>query len=171
MRRNQLVWGKDFPCVFSIKPVYLRKPEETSMAKIKDSAAAAAKWARRTSNASAEYTEGIKNPRKDWAAETKAAEDNFEQGIIDAIADKRFGKGVARTGTAGWQEAALSKGPARFSAGVQGAEGKYEAGFAPYRTAIENLTLPPRGPKGSAQNIERVKIIADTLHKVKRSRA
>ncbi len=43
----------------------------------------------------------------------------------------------------------------------------YEEGFAPFRTTIANLTLPPRGPKGDPKNINRVSAVASALHKKK----
>ncbi|MCK5292801.1 MAG: hypothetical protein KAR39_12400 [Thermoplasmata archaeon] len=140
------------------------------MAEIKDTQATASKWARRTASATQEYTEGVANPKKDWASETAKAESNYVAGIQKSIANKSFGKGVKRTGTAGWQEAALTKGPARFAAGVQDAEQRYAAGYDPYRQVIANLTLPPRGPKGDPINITRVAMIADALHKAKLAR-
>ncbi len=55
-------------------------------------------------------------------------------------------------------------GPGRYSEGVRAAEPEYRAGFAPYHAVIANTTLPPRGPKGSPENIDRVRAIAEALH-------
>jgi hypothetical protein len=134
------------------------------MAQIKSDQASADKWTRRTQNAGTEYAEGVQNPRSDWASQTKAAEANYEKGVQAAIQRKSFGKGVTKTGTSGWQAAALEKGPSRFAAGVAGATNKYAEGFKPYRETIKNLTLPPRGPKGDPANIQRVAAVAKALH-------
>ena len=40
----------------------------------------------------------------------------------------------------------------------------YNAGFGPYREILERLELPPRGPRGSAVNRKRAKMIQDALH-------
>ena len=39
----------------------------------------------------------------------------------------------------------------------------YQAGFAPYREAISQVTLPPRGPRRAPQNIQRVQAIVTAL--------
>lgn len=137
------------------------------MAEIKSAGAAADKWGRRTSTAGPEYEEGVRNPRKDWAEQTGKAEKNYEAGVQAAIQRKSFGKGVANTGTSGWQAAALAKGPGRFAQGVSGAIDKYRAGFQPFQETIANLALPARGPKGDPNNINRVSVIASALHKKK----
>lgn len=137
------------------------------MAEIKDVTRSAEKWRRRTETAGAEYEEGIRNPRADWADRTAAAEGNYEQGVQAAIQRKSFGKGVRKTGSAGWQEAALAKGPTRFAQGVAQSQDKYENGFRPFAETIAKLTLPPRGPKGDPKNINRVAVIAKALHERK----
>ena len=141
------------------------------MAEIKGTAETAAKWARRAGSAGPEYEEGVRNPRRDWATETKNAEKNYEAGVTAAIQRKSFGKGVSRVGTSGWQTAALEKGPVRYATGVQGAASKYAEGYDPYRQVIAGLKLPDRAPKGDPRNIERVSVIANALHAKKLSLA
>ena len=141
------------------------------MVAIKSTSESASKWARRAGSAGQEYEEGVRNPRKSWAKETKAAEGAYELGVQKSIADKRFGKGVDAAGDAKWQQNAIEKGPQRFTQGVQLAQPAYEAGFAPFRDVIANTTLPPRGPKGDPKNIQRVAILAKNLHDAKIQRA
>ncbi|GAJ20304.1 unnamed protein product, partial [marine sediment metagenome] len=124
---------------------------------IKSTSDIARKFAEVTPGRVSEYTDGVTNPKRDWEAETKAAEDNFEKGITQAIRDKRFGKGVAKAGTAKWQARAIKIGPGRFAEGVAAAGPAYAEGFGPYRDVIAGLTLPPRGPSGDPRNIDRVK--------------
>ena len=139
------------------------------MAAIKDLSRISQKWTRVTSGATQEYTEGIQNPRSDWAANTMKASDAWKQGVQQAASQNRFAKGVRKAGNQTWQQAAIEKGPARFSQGVQLAGDKYEAGFAPYRETISGLQLPPRGPKGDPANIQRVAVVAKALHDKKQS--
>ena len=141
------------------------------MVAIKSTSESAAKWSRRAGNAGPEYEAGVKSPKKDWAAETKAAEDSYEKGVQAAISRKSFGKGVDKKGTAGWQKNAIEKGPSRFQEGVRLAQSDYEKGFAPFRDVIQNLTLPKRGPKGDPANINRVAVISKALHETKIQRA
>jgi len=137
------------------------------MPKIRSAADVAAKWARVTPERAADYEAGVKDPKKDWADETKKSESAFEDGIRKAIADKRFGKGVVKAGTKKWQEGAITKGVARFGPGVAVAEAKYEEGFGPYRDIIEKTVLPKRYAKGDPRNYERVKAMGSALHKAK----
>ncbi|MBA7575227.1 hypothetical protein ES708_17048 [subsurface metagenome] len=134
---------------------------------IKSTSDIARKFAEVTPGRVNEYTDGVTNPKRDWEAETKAAEDNFEKGITQAIRDKRFGKGVAKAGTTKWQARAIKVGPGRFAEGVAAAGPAYAEGFGPYRDVIAGLTLPPRGPSGDPRNIDRVKAVAEALHKKK----
>jgi hypothetical protein len=140
------------------------------MAKIKPLDQTRDKWVRRAGSAQGEYAEGVQNPRADWATQTKAAEKQYEAGVQAGIQRKAFGKGVSRTGTEGWQKAAVEKGPQRYAQGVSVASAAYEEGFAPYRQVIQNTNLPARAPKGDPANIQRVATMAKALHdeKIKR---
>jgi len=128
------------------------------------------KWARVASVSQPEYEEGVRNPRKDWAEATRAAEGNYERGVQGAIQRKAFGKGVGRAGSQKWQNNTLQKGPSRWANGIQISTGNYESGFAPFREVIQRTQLPPRGPKGDPKNIQRVAVLADALHKEKLTR-
>lgn len=121
-------------------------------------------WARRAAAARDEYLDGVQNPRKDWEQETAASAERYEAGLQAAFAENRFEKGVADAGTRKWQQRASSVGPGRFSEGVRGAEPEYRAGFARFHSRIAATDLPPRGPKGSPENLERVRIMAEALH-------
>lgn len=124
-----------------------------------------AKWARVSGLSQESYREGIENPATDWAKATAAAEDNYNKGVTQAIAQKRFGKGVLKAGTSKWQTNALAKGPDRWGQGIRLSENAYQDGFEPFRKVILDTVLPPRGPKGDPKNIERVRVMADALHK------
>lgn len=128
------------------------------------------KWARVAQASQAEYEEGVRNPRKNWAEETAAAEGRYEQGIQKSITDKRFGKGVRKAGQEKWQRNSVEKGVSRWADGIRLSTDNYESGFAPYRTVIENVKLPERGPKGDPKNIQRVAAIATALHAEKLKR-
>ena len=124
-------------------------------------------WKRRSDASTPDYEAGIINPRRDWAASAKAAEDNYNKGVTAAIARKAFGKGVTKAGTEHWQRNALEKGVVRWAQGIGMAKEAYVKGFEPFHRVIQNTTLPPRGPKGDPNNIERVRVMADALHKAK----
>jgi len=130
---------------------------------IKSLTAIKEKWTRVTPGRMADYTLGIKNPRRDWEQETLAAADNWKAGVDAAQAKGLFPKGVKEAGTKKWQDKALKLGPGRFSEGVYEAGDDYERGFAPYREALARATLPPKFPRRDPRNIERVRATVKAL--------
>ena len=123
-----------------------------------------AKWQRVTAGAGQEYAEGVANPTRDWKTQTANANPAYKAGLQKSMAADSFLKGVNTAGTAKWQKGAMEKGPDRFAQGVSLAGDAYTAGFAPYRTVIQGLTLPARGAKGDPANINRVAVVAKALH-------
>ncbi len=134
---------------------------------MKSAADSAKKWARVTPDRQEDYEYGVRNPDKDWATETAAAEPRYEDGIKASIARKAFGKGVKKAGTAKQQEATIAKGIPRWPEGVRQGEDSYRVGFEPYENELRGIKLPPRYPAGDPRNIERVKAVTTGLHKKK----
>ena len=130
----------------------------------KDISTIAAKWANRAQAAGADYTAGVKSTQKDWAGITSASADSWSQGVSQAAADGRFGKGVVNAGTEKWRSAAAGKGATRYPQGVAAGAPAFNSGFAPYLGVIQNVSLPPRSPRGSPNNINRVSAITSALH-------
>lgn len=137
------------------------------MAVIKSAAEVAAKWARVTPGRDADYRAGVERPLRDWQTEAAAANDRYVEAVTTAATAGRFRQGVQAVGTEKWKRGAVQKGTARWGPGVRVAQPDYQAGFAPYRDAIERIELPPRRPAGDPANIERVAAIARTLHELK----
>jgi len=127
----------------------------------------AEKWGRVTPERTIDYESGVRNPLKDWATETKAAESRYEEGVKAAIGRKAFGKGVDRVGTTKQKSKTILKGIPRWAEGVRIAEPDMRKGMEPVVKALEGITLPQRYPTGDPRNIERVRIIQQTLHKLK----
>lgn len=137
------------------------------MPKIRSASDIANKWKRVTPGRTEDYRLGIENPKKDWEDETARAESTYKEAVIKAANEGRFGKGVKAAGTTKWKEGALTKGTLRWGPGIEMGKDNYEKGFAPYRDVIEKVNLPKRYPKGDPRNLERVKAIANALHKAK----
>jgi len=140
------------------------------MPNVKNISRIAEKWMRQSSLSEQSYTEGVQNPRADWATSTAEANDSYKKGIQASIAKDSFIKGVKRAGTSKWQENAIKKGPARWSDGINKSGNAYSDGFQPYLEVIARTQLPKRGPKGDPTNIQRVAVMSKALHdeKVKR---
>lgn len=133
----------------------------------KDIGQIASKWSQRANAATPDYTAGVKNPRKDWAQNTAQAAPAWEQGVAEAVGNKRFERGVSKAGTAKWQAAAISKGSVRYGPGVSQAQPAFAAGFGPVLQIIQGVNLPPRAPAGSPSNAQRITILNDALHRAK----
>lgn len=141
------------------------------MAAIKPLDQVSSKWRRVASGASAEYEQGVTNPRKSWSAATLAAESAYKTGIQNSITRGAFASGVRSAGDTKWQTNAIQKGPMRYSQGIDLSQDNYQTGFEPYHRAISSLNLPARGAKGDPANINRVAVIAKTLHDLKLQRS
>ena len=125
------------------------------------------KWKTITPTRVADYEHGVRNPRADWMTEVAAAMPRWITAMQMQSTWRAYGQGIGNCGTTGWQTAAISKGIPRWGQGVTASGNKYQDGFGPYRDCIANLDLPPRGPAGAPQNLERVRIIAEALHNLK----
>jgi hypothetical protein len=137
------------------------------MAAIKPIEQSTDKWVRRASVAGPDYLQGVQNPRQSWSTAAAAAEANYKAGVTAAANAGRYGIGVKAAGDEKWRNGAVKKGPGRFTEGVAMSRDEWQKGFSPYHSAISNLTLPPRGPKGSPQNIQRVAAIATALRSLR----
>lgn len=137
------------------------------MPPIKDLNKTADLWAKRAAASRDEYLDGVQNPRKDWENATVNASDRHQEGLEESFQRGSFTKGVQKAGTDKWQKKSIKLGPGRFSEGVRAAKGDYRRGFEPFHAVIEKIDLPPRGPKGSPENIDRVRVIAEALHNEK----
>jgi len=137
------------------------------MVKVKKIDDIAKKWAEVTPGRAPYYEAGVRAPREDWASRTADAEPAYAQGVQEAISQKRFSAGVRKAGTSKWQKKALELGTRRWPEGVRAAQDDYRKNFGPFVDTIASLVLPDRKAKGDPGNIERVRRIADALHKKK----
>jgi hypothetical protein len=135
--------------------------------KVKDISSSAKKFVSRGQAASGDYARGVADAGPEWASKTAAAQDSYNQGVQQAITRGAFAKGVQEAGPAKYQAAAAGKGAQRFGPGIAAAEGDWSRGVQPYLQTLESTTLPPRGPKGSPQNLERVNTVAMALRRRK----
>lgn len=127
----------------------------------------AKKWLRVTSERTEDYELGVRNPLRNWEAETLAAEERYEAGIKAAMLRKAFGKGVKLVGTTKQQAKTILKGIPRWAEGVRLAEDDMLAGMEKVVKVLQGLTLPKRYETGDPRNIKRVEAIQQALHKMK----
>lgn len=98
---------------------------------IPDAGSVAAKWVTRTSAAAQDYADGVATTDKDPTQLAIAAIPRMRTNIIAAIDSGKVANGLRSVGKAGWQQAVRDKGVSNFSTGVQAAETKVAAAFAP----------------------------------------
>jgi hypothetical protein len=137
------------------------------MAEIKSIAAIQEKWGRVTPTRTEDYTLGIRNPKRDWAQAASAAKESHKAAMTQAASTDAYAKGVAKAGTARWQDRATRKGPGRFAEGKIVGAPDYGTGFSPYADVIKATSLTPRFPRGDIRNLDRVKVISQALRKKK----
>ena len=118
------------------------------------------KWCKRSLESVGDYVAGVMMPRRDWRKASLEASDRWRVAVVNAAARGSFKVGVARTPTALWQ---VKLGAFRFSNGVLESVDK----FTVYCDALSKVMLPGRGPKGDPRNIERIRVIVETLRRVK----
>ncbi len=137
------------------------------MTAIKPLGVIAEKWKRNGAAAGPAYEQGIKNPRRPWMESTIAADQARKDGLAAADARDATVKGVRAAGDAKWKKKTQAVGASRLVQGINASESEFSTGFAPFREVIAGVTLPPRGPKGSPENLNRVSAITKALHDAK----
>jgi len=125
------------------------------------------KWERKATAATEDYRVGVESPRTDWKTATLNAVDTWVQGVQNAINNDLFRKGVEAVTTEDWKKAALELGVRRYADGVRASVDKYAKKMAKVLAILKEVTLPPRGPRGDTKNLDRVRVIMETLHKAK----
>ena len=126
--------------------------------------AIAKKWSDRAQAAAPDYTAGVEGTQKDWAAITAGAHQAWQSGVAQAASRGAFATGVRAAGTQKWRANASSKGSQRYGPGVSVAQPDFQAGFQPYLSTIQSLTLPTRQAKGSPSNYARSQAVGTALH-------
>lgn len=117
------------------------------------------------------YKEGVARPRRDWQSATLAAEEAYDRGVSDAVAERRFSKGVSEVSTAEWQRQATTLGARNFGPGAAAAAEKYARRVRPYLDIIESVELGEKVPGDVEGNIDRRLLpIARALSDAKRGK-
>ena len=138
------------------------------MIKVKDASQSAQKWGTNTAGATADYQQGVLNPKTDWKTATLAGSENWKLGVSKAATSGAFNRGVAKAGSEKQQQNAATKGVSRFAEGVAVAKSEYETAMIPVLNTIQSVNLPPRGPKGDPRNLARVGAVSTALSTAKR---
>lgn len=133
--------------------------------KVKSADEVARKWAEVTPGRSTYYEANAVPAGSDWETNTKNAGAAFKAGISAGNIQAMFVGGVAKAGAAKYSRKVKDVGVARFGQGVSAAVDDFKSGVSPMLDEISKLTLPARGPRGDASNVNRVTAIMTALHK------
>ena len=133
--------------------------------KVKSLAEVVKKWAANAAGAQTYYESGVKGAGADWLAGASAAGPAFKAGVSAGNIQDMYLGGIRKAGAEKYTRKASEVGPGRFSQGVAAGTQDYSSGVDPMLSTIAGITLSPRGPRGSAANLQRVAQVADALHK------
>ena len=97
-----------------------------------------------------------------------ASQGLYEARIAESIANKSRVRGLQKSSTAAWKQAAATKGASRIGPGMQAALPKFQAGIGEVLSTIQNVTIAERTADPMANIDNRVKPIAQALYDMKR---
>ena len=123
------------------------------------------KYAARSSAAGGDYKAGVENPRRSQSEAALAAVDSYNAGVQQSITAGSFAKGITKAGDEKWKRKASTVGANRYPQGAAAAKDDWATGVKPILDAIASVTLPPRGPRGTPGNIQRVVAVAEAARK------
>jgi hypothetical protein len=134
--------------------------------RIKDTGSLATKFATRAAAAATDYKDGVAQAGSDWQTNAANSADAYAQGVQEAIGDGRFAKGIADAGAGKYVKRATELGAQRYAPGVNAGKDEWAKNVAPFLDRLKGLTLPPRGPRRSPQNMARANMVAAELGKL-----
>lgn len=135
--------------------------------RVRDTASSVKRFQERGSAAVNDYKAGLAGSGAAWQSNTVNSEDNYSQGVSQAISRGAFGKGVTAAGAQYFEQRASLVGGSRFADGIRNGATNYEEGVKPYMDTLRNTELSPRGPKGDPRNMNRVAEVATALRRQK----
>lgn len=133
---------------------------------VKDVGQSAQKFVQRAQAAAPAYQQGVQGAGAHWQAQASAANDTYVAGVTAAANAGRYRTGVQGKASK-YETNASGKGAQRYPQGVAQAGPNWQAGFQPYASTLQALTLPPRRPKGDPSNYTISQAVGDALHKKK----
>lgn len=98
------------------------------------------KYLRNTANATQDYVDGVRNPRRDPKAAAVAAAGKWKDRVQQAIQRDAFAKGVANYDVAAAVEAATSDGGSAYASGIAKRRTKISNAFARLAPALGSVS-------------------------------
>ena len=137
---------------------------------VKDKTKVVKKWVEETPRRSTYYAEETPLAAAKWESETTAAAPNYKTAVAAADIGKRFSGGVKRVGAEKFARKVKDVGADRYGPGVTAAKEDYSKGVEWVLSAIAEVEVPARKPRGDPGNWNRSMKIGTELHKKRLSR-
>lgn len=110
--------------------------------KVKSASTAQANYTAAAALVPARYEAGVTTA--DWQAPALAGQGLYVARLSDPDVLARRAKNIGKVADADWRSSTISKGRPIIGARMTAAAGKQQANWAPYRSALESLTLPAK---------------------------
>lgn len=124
------------------------------------------KWQARANVAGGDYAAGVAASGTRQSDNAVANKANWAAGVQAAASNDAYAKGLAKD-PGKYQRNVAAKGAARYGPGVSAAAPDYSKGIGPVLSTLSSLSLPPRQPRGSPSNLQRVQIVDAALRALK----
>jgi hypothetical protein len=110
--------------------------------KVKSASQAQANYTAASALVPARYEAGVST--SDWQAKALDGQALYVQRLQDPEVLARRAKNIGKVSDSDWRSAAITKGRGIIGARMTAAAPKQQANWAPYRSALEALTLPAK---------------------------
>jgi hypothetical protein len=116
------------------------------------------------------YKRGVQGTT-DWQERAVASQGLYEAKMADRDVLQRRAKKLAKVSNEEWRSKAADLGASRIGTGMDRAVDKQRRGFAPFREALANLTLPERTADPMTNIDNRAKGVVRVLVETKKGQA
>lgn len=142
--------------------------ENSNMVKVKDLATSKRNYDGSASEAARRWKEEI--PKAAWkeAAVAPAAVDLHRVRTMEALDAGRRERGLAEWTDSEWAQRTVAKGGATMAGNMKGSADKWAKKFAPYKSALESVSLPDRTADAMSNIDNRLKPTVQALIDKKR---
>jgi len=131
------------------------------MVKVKPLATIEKNYKGAAGTAASRYKDAI--PGITWQSEAIAGQDLYEAKMQDPTVLARRETGIAKVSDSEFKAALAAKGAPVLASRMTAAAGKMAQGYAPIRSALEGLSLPPREADPMTNIDNRLKPVVQTM--------
>jgi hypothetical protein len=110
--------------------------------KVKSASLAQANYTAAAALVPARYEAGVTTA--DWQSKALDGQSLYVARLSDPEVLARRAKNISKVSDAEWRSSAIAKGRGTIGSRMTAAAPKQQANWAPYRAALESLTLPPK---------------------------